>query len=329
MNNTHIPNPAWKPEFTLDLKSASGPKFLEVVEAFDRSTKELSELPPLPFKANDWYTITAEIAEALLRRNRPGANRKVTFATVRYYYVQMHADQWPKTGQPIILTVEDILNDGQHRLWAAYLGLVSFQTYVIIDAPHIDDAFAYIDNVKPRNPAAALQTAGFNGLSPLLSQTIQVAQNVEADIFTCHKKKQSIKASPIEVLNYVKRYPEIKRAVHLTAGEYKDAHQLIGHKEIAAYVAFRIIALHGEEICDRFMDELTFASNDEAHPLKALRSFLDRQSRTAEPMAKHLVLAHIIKAFNAWINGTLLKRVTIVADDPFPQFVEAGQEQAN
>jgi hypothetical protein len=59
----------------------------------------------------------------------------------------------------------------------------------IVDAPSIPNLFAFIDNVRQRNPSAALQTAGFDGLSPLISQTIQMSVNFEAGAYTCLKKK--------------------------------------------------------------------------------------------------------------------------------------------
>jgi hypothetical protein len=237
----------------------------------------------------------------------------------------MKAGEWPRTGQPLIFTVDGALVDGQNRLWAAYLGLVSFDTYIVADAPLTEKLFAYIDNCKVRNASAALETAGLNGLSPLISQTIHVAHNVETGVYTCQKRKRSIRMAPIQVLHYLDKFPDIRKAAHLTAGEYRSTYEIIGHKDIAAFVAFKIMTLHDEEVCDRFMEAIGFpdenwADND---PRKALHTFLVKQSKTQDPLPKHLVLAHIIKAFNAWIQSVPMRRVSIATDDAFPQFVEA------
>jgi hypothetical protein len=329
MNKSDNPNPGWEPEFTLDLNSASGQRFQDLVDAFERSTKELGELPPLQLKSG-WNTITPQLAEELLRRNRAGANRKAQLSTIAYYAMQMFSKMWPKTGQPILFTKNGILIDGQHRLWAAYLGLVSFDTYVVVDVPDIEKLFAYIDNSKPRNASAALQTAGLNGLSPLISQTIQVSVSYERGDYTCHKKKRSIKMAPIQVLDYLEAHPQLRYAVRLSAGEYKEAREAIGHKEIAAFVIYKIITLHNEEVCEHFMEDLAYAhestsADDEA--VKKLRVYLDKQARSTEPMAKHLVLAYIIKAFNAWFTRSPIKRLIVDADESFPQFAEAEKAQ--
>jgi hypothetical protein len=326
MKNQPANNPVseWVPEFSLDLALASGQKFQDLVEAFNESTKALAELPPLKLK-NGWASITPEIAEALLRRNRPGANRKASLATILYYASQMHAGLWPKTGQPIILTVDGVLIDGQHRLWAAYLGHVTFDSFVVTDVPTIDHVFAYIDNGKARNAAAALQTAGLNGLSPLISQTIQITFAFEAGLYTCGKKRRAPRMAPVQVLNYLERCPDIRKAAHLVAGEHKDACEVIGHRDVTAFVAYKIIALHNEEVCDRFMEEISYADENRSDndPLKALRTYLVKQSKSEAPASKHVILAHVIKAFNAWVTETPMKRVAVATDDPFPQFAEA------
>lgn len=319
------PVPGWEPEFTLDLATATPQQFTEIVDAFERSTKALGEnLPALPFTKNDWYSVDAQMMEAALRRNRPGTNRKLSFSTVHYYWMQMKAGGWPKTGQALIFNVAGDYNDGQHRAWAAYLGRLTFDTYVIVDAPVVENVFAYIDNVKVRTPASALQTAKFNGLSSLISQTIQIASTYDIGAYTCFKKKHVFRMAPIQYLQYAKQHPDIKTAVRLVVADHKDAMETIGHKDVTTFVGYKIISLFGEETCERFLEEIAYpneaySDNDAVH---ALRIFLAKQAKTDDPQPKHIVLALVIKAFNAWVSGTPLKRVAVHTDDPFPQFVE-------
>lgn len=319
------PSSGWVPEFTLDLNKATGQGFSELVEEFHASTKAMGEIKPTKLK-NGWLTITPQMAEMFLRFNRPGANRKLELVTVMYYASQMKAEQWPKTGQGIVFDEDGWLQDGQHRLWACYLGRVSFDSYVVADVPVIPNLFAYLDNSRTRTASVALQTAGLNGLSPLISQTIQVAHNFELGIYTCQAKKQrTAKMPPIQYLHYVDQHPEVRRAAHLTASEYREATEAIGHKGITSFIVYKIITLHDEDVCDRFMEQISLTEEAEDETLKALNAFLLRQSKSKDPLPKHLVLAHVIKAFNAWTTQTVLKRVALPSDDPFPQFVEPGQ----
>jgi hypothetical protein len=108
--------PEWQPKFPLDLDTAKPKLFDDIKGKFDAWVKAdpLSEAFEL---TTGWYTITPQQAEQLLRRNRPGANRKVQLSTVQYYGHQMRAGEWPKTGQPLIFDEHGVLIDGQHRLW--------------------------------------------------------------------------------------------------------------------------------------------------------------------------------------------------------------------
>jgi hypothetical protein len=135
MKKTDNPNPGWVPEFTLDLNSTSGQRFQEVVDLFEKSTKALTQVPPLPFKRNGWSVITPEISEICLRHNRLGKAWRVSLSRVIDYATQMRTGALPKTGEPIIFTVGDELVDGQDRLWACYLGSVSFEAFVVMNVP--------------------------------------------------------------------------------------------------------------------------------------------------------------------------------------------------
>jgi hypothetical protein len=331
MKKTEAPTPGWTPEFTLDLATASSQSFQELVEQFYKNTKAREVVPAFTLKSG-WNKISPQAAEDLLRRNHPGGNREPSLSTVVYYATQMQANAWPRTGQPLIFTADGWLRDGQHRLWAAYLGLVSFETYVVTDVPVIENLFAYLDNVKPRNASTALATAGLNGLSPLISQIVQLAFNFEHGVYTCQKKKKFVRMAPIQVIHYLETHPEIRRAAKVTASEYRSASEAIGWKEIAGFVAYKIIALHDEDVCERFMEQIGFDDDlfIDHDALKALNTFLRKEAKkTKDQLPKHLILAHVIKAFNAWISGTPIKRVSIATDDEFPQFAEAtksGQE---
>lgn len=322
--NTENPSSGWEPEFVLDLASATAQQFNEVVEAFEASTKALGEnLPPLPFTKNDWYLNVPQDAEIALRHNRPGSNRKLSFATVQYYWRQQRDGAWPKTGQPIIFNVENWMQDGQHREWASYLGQTSFDTYVIVDAPVVPNVFAYIDNSKVRTAAAALQTAKFNGLSTLIAQTVQIASNFELGAYTCYKTRHVDRMSPIQYVLYAEKHPEIRYATRLVVANHKEAMEAIGYKEVAVFVAYKILSLYGEDTTERFLEDVfPNEPSPDNDALRALRVFLAKQAKTDDPLPKHLILAHVIKAFNAWITETPVKRIAIHPDDPFPQFAE-------
>jgi len=310
------------PKFTLDLTTASTRAFNELLENFEIWRRNQETLP-LDL-ANGWRIVTQEDAEGMLLRNPVGANRRPTLSTVKYYAKQMAKGDWKKTGQPVIFDSSGVLLDAGHRLWAAYLSGSSFPTYVIGDVPPDPTVFAYIDNGKARNAADALATAGLNGLSKTLAQVVNIAMHYEQGRYTASTKKSLDKVTPIEVVHYVQENENLRLAARLMAGEYKAAREILFHKDIASFLAFRIVDLHGESVLDGFMTELGIVPEEpqEGSPIAALQKVMADDERAAEPMAKHQVLGHAIKAFNAWVTGEQVRKLTLRVNEAFPRFVQ-------
>jgi hypothetical protein len=320
---------AFTPKFTLDLQSASKNAFDKVLEDFEawRATQKPRKLD----LANGWKTVTQEVAEGMLLRNPIGSNRKPTLPTVKYYSRQMQNGGWKKTGQPILFDTEGTLLDAGHRLWSCYLTQnASFDTYVVGDVPADPTLFAYIDNGKSRTAADALATAGLNGLSKQLGAVVTIAMLYEHGCFTASTKKPMDRMSPIEVVEYVRENENLQLAVRLMAGEHKAAANLLTYKDVAGFLAFQIMELHGEETLDEFMHDLARVGDDEhddGSPIAALQHVMDADKRTSEPMKKHQVLGHAIKAFNAYILREQVKKITLKVNETFPRFVKPQPTQ--
>lgn len=312
---------AFTARFTLDLNSASTRAFNTLLDEFEtwRATQEPRDLD----LTNGWKVITQEIAESMLLRNPVGANRRPTLPTIKYYARQMVNKEWKKTGQSILFTSDGKLLDAGHRLWASYLSGASFPTYLIGDVPPDTNLFAYIDNSKARSASDALATAGLNGLSKQLAQVANIAMHFEHHCYQASTKKSLEKVSPIEIVHFVAEHENLRLGARLMAGEYKSAASVIAYKDVAAFVAFQIIELYGEEELEPFMTELGDVGADpqEGSPIAALQKVMAEDANTMEPMAKHQVLGHVIKAFNAWYQEEPVKKISLKVNETFPRFV--------
>jgi hypothetical protein len=315
----------WTPYTRLDLSTASAPAFSQMLEDFDewRAAQKPRELD----LTNGWKTITPEIAEVMLMRNPLTANRKPALSTVKYYARQMLGNDWKKTGQPLIFTREGRAVDCGHRLWACYLSGATFESYVIGD---VDDEqpnlFAYLDNGKARSAADALATAGLNGQSKLLSQVVNIATHYEQNCYTPSGKKKLDRMSPVEIIDYVTARPNLRTAARLISGEHKSAATIIGFRDVTAFTAFQILELYDEPTLDDFLTELANVDEDdhaEGSPVAALQKVLDGDKVARTPMAKHQVLGHVIKAFNAWMNEETVRKITLRVNEDFPRFIGA------
>lgn len=315
---------SYSPHIALDLSKTSSAAWTAALEKFEEYRQTQHEtLPPFDMP-NGWYTVTPEMAEGMLLRNLVGANRKPSLATVSYYARQMAKGDWKKTGQAIIFTNKGKLVDAGHRLWACYFSGASFDTYIISDVEDDDGTlFAYIDNSKPRNAGDALATAGLNGMSKLLAQVVKIAVLYDGGCYSATKTRQLDRMSPIEVVDYVQRRPNIQTAARYMAGEHKSATKAIGYADVATFAAYQIIDLHGEETLDEFMYELDRDDHEDDSPIFALQKVLANDKNAKEPMARQHILACVIKAFNYWIRQepATHKKIPLRTNEEFPEFL--------
>lgn len=310
------------PKFSLDLQSASTRAFTQVLEDFNawRQTEPSRNLD----LSNGWKIITPENAEGMLMRNPLSANRRPTLATVKYYARQMLTENgWKATGQAVLFNTKGDLLDAGHRLWASYLSGASFPSYLIGDVPADPRVFAFIDNGKARTTADALSTAGFNGLSKLLAATASIAMYFDNDCYTASTKKSMERVTPIEMVTFVQENSALRQAARLMMGEHQAATKVLLYKDVASFVAFKIIELHDEETLDLFMNEVGQIRDDreEGSPIAALQKVMADDEHNKEPMQKHQVLGHIIKGFNAWLNEEQVKKISLKVNETFPRFV--------
>ncbi len=93
--------------------------------------------------------ITPARAEELLRLN--SKNRRVNPTVVHQYATLMQANKWHENGDPIRVSTEEILLDGQHRLLALIRAGATLKMPVITGLR--PDVFATIDRQFSRTPA--------------------------------------------------------------------------------------------------------------------------------------------------------------------------------
>lgn len=306
-------NENWSPKFTCDLNSLSGRSFAQLMDdiALWRKTTPKTSLN----LATGWMTVTPEIAESMLLHNTK--NRPVSFGQVRYYADMMQKGEWVKTGQPLIFDTEEVLLDAGHRLMACYLSGASFETYVIADVPANPTLFAYIDNSKPRDVADAMMTAGMNGLSKRVKPVLQIAHRFDHGAYSMSGVTGVPRLSPYQMLLYVQAHPQLMNAAKVVRSEYEKATAVVGHFDLTVFVAFKILELHDDEdLLDEFMEEL--GSDNPTGPVATLQKKLADNNKCVKPMHKHVILACLIRTFNAWFHEENPKTVVPRVDAPFP-----------
>ncbi len=315
-----------------NLSNATARSFKELVGTFNAWAATIPPPDPLKFK-DGWVTFTPKMSLDFLKHTAlTKSNRRVSFAAVQYYAEQMKAGDWPKTGQPMIIDTAGVPEDGQHRAWSSVLSNTPFETYVVASVPPHEHLFAYMDNGKIRGAADALETAGLNGQSRVLAVVVRLARYYDANALTTEGKGYQAKASPREVMRYVAAHPQLRIAIHAMWGEYPDVASLMVHPNVAGLTAFKITELYGEDMLDRFASDLMTADQDSSNatlPLVALKKKLIQIDAAAKTMKAHLVLAHVIKCFNAWRNRQTIKKLGVNVDERYPRFEDPAAVTAN
>ena len=317
---------------TLDLENQRPKEVLALVEAFEADIKAKPELGPLPVKTG-WNEISPIVAVDLLRRNRPGANRKIDPATVFYYARQMAKGEWKATGQPFLIDENGILLDCQHRCYAVIISGATIKSYVVTNVEALPLMFAYIDNSRPRTAATALQTAGLNGVSAVIAKIIRIGEEVRLGIYNPTGPVEKLqRMSPADVLKAAGNYPNAQKAARSASSDWSDAVKYLGdRKEVVAYLGMRIIDVYGEELADDFFEAVIDTSDRPSDdPIAALRKEIDKDNRAEKPMKKQHMLGALIKAFNAWHKHEPLgRRWMLLVNEDFPKLDEGETQQAD
>ena len=325
----------WAPAVRCDL--TAGPQaFQHAVTAF-RKWAEEQPRPKLDF-SDGWHTITPEMAEQLLICN--ARNRALRWSEVLRYGTSMANKRWKKTGETVIITDRGDLEDAGHRLFASYFSNCSFETYVV-NVPHDEELFAYIDDGVSRNGQDTLQCAGLNGLSKQLQAVIKnFAIRYDEKLLTFHGRARPFPISNVDILDYARANPELVDTAHIVADLYPTVMRRLDSNSVAVFLAWKIRQAYGTNVLDDFMNALQTPANDlpAGHPVATLLRRLDEHeaAKTAAPRStkaekkltdlKILVLA--MRAFNFWRTGSSVRRLDPRMDDPFPS-IEAADEEAN
>jgi hypothetical protein len=311
----------WTPVVELNLETAGTSAFIDAVTVFRQWAAKQPDPNPLTLQ-NGWYTVTPQMSEDFLRRNR--TNRKVSFQTVRKYYYAMVNGEWRRTGQGLIFDATGKAQDLQHRCWAGYLGNVSFDTFIVTDVPPDADLFAYIDDNKPRSSADALFTSGMNGLSPMIAGAIKLAWRYDHNALAILKQPRVRDMSIREVLEFSRANPTLIASAHNLIGTYPKAVKVIGQKPVAVFFAWRAGEMYGEDALESFLVPLgSGALLAEDSPILALRNRLLAEQDDESAMNQPRRLALLIKAFKLHRAGKAItgrSGLSLRDNERFPRF---------
>jgi hypothetical protein len=245
-------------------------------------------------------------------------NRRLRIAVVHKYARRMKEGLWKLNGQPIILSDEGKLLDGQHRLEAVAL-VGKPQVFLVVQGKF---DFKTMDENKPRDGADVLGIeTDFKHLLVLQSATRHILRHEygianEVSYFTTAKGSTTLDVENSEILAFVKKNPMLLEIATKTVSLRSSYGGLVPvSPTVAAW--FLVATKHGHEDGDTFFEcLLSGAGLPPGDPRLALRRRLANETREGHRTLPVMSFALICKAWN--IRGQTIKVLVIKDGEAFP-----------
>ncbi|HKU25655.1 MAG TPA: hypothetical protein VJQ54_09300 [Candidatus Sulfotelmatobacter sp.] len=248
--------------------------------------------------------LSPELATVLLEKNE--LNRNLSELTVLKYVNDICRGMWSLNGEPLIISREGALNDGQHRCHAVIRSGRSIETFFSFGAAR--ETRTTIDQGLAKSPGDYL---GMDGI-PCGKRVAHAARVIYLyDTFGKIVRNSDLQPTKVQISSFVHSKPEI-----LASSDF------VGSRSKGAGTNGLLIGLHcifsriSRQEADRFIDDLLkgvgLAENDPAYVLRERLMEEKRKRRVFEAVSAEL----IIRAWNMHRRGRKADKLQIGATFP-------------
>lgn len=235
--------------------------------------------------------LTPALARVLLARNPD--NRKISATIVENYARDMSNGSWAFNGEPIIVSSDGKLNDGQHRC-EAVISSGATVTTVLIVGPDRSSRLT-VDQGKIRVVADYL---GMNGLVDATSLGAMVNFIWQHQNHGMISQTPSFRPTKSEILAFVDQHPNVVESLSRTPSTGVNA---VGGRAMIAYIHWLLTKAGGRDAAELFLDALVKGSNlVPRSPILYARNRLMNERGRLNPNEKAELL---IRAWNASRRG--------------------------
>ncbi|SCB30532.1 hypothetical protein GA0061101_106121 [Rhizobium lusitanum] len=244
--------------------------------------------------------LTPAMARVMLARN-PG-NRKLSSIIVENYARDMANGAWAFNGEPIIISNDGKLNDGQHRCEAVLASNTAIRVVLIIGPDR--ESRLTVDQGKTRMTGDYLGMNGHVDSVALAAAAKFVWQHVNHSFIT---QTQAFRPTKMEVLSFVEDHPSVAESLAAIPSKGSDA---VGGRAILAFAHWTFTRVSGKpEAVSMFMDALIKGSNlVPRSPILYARNRLMSERGRLKPNEKAEL---IIRAWNASRRGDKVSNLPI------------------
>ena len=247
--------------------------------------------------------------------DRP-TNRPLHPAKIAEYRRALRRKRFVPNGEPIILTVDGKVLDGQNRLTAAGEEDIDLRTYVVYLNGVVKpiDAFETMDSGAGRSAGEVLHILGeknYNLLAAIVKRAIYWGQGV---------REAKVAPTKHEVAVYVRRHKIVREMAALVQSYHAELRGVI-NGSLLGFVGYEAMQIDREKAF-KFVTAVATGENlSKKNPAMALRSRLIANSTAKAKLTQKEVLALTIKTWNSYRKQKTVSTLRWQsAQEPFPTF---------
>jgi hypothetical protein len=237
-------------------------------------------------------TIDPNKAKSFLTVNK--GNRPVSETLVNQFADDMRAGRWKLNGDAIRFDEDDMLIDGQHRLYAIVKSGVTLQMFCIQGLPH--EVFDTIDTGKRRSNSDILALRGEKNTN-VLAGAIRILANYEQSPSRFGGSGGWTGCSAVKAEDVINRHPMLREFVSKCSNQsIKSLHVSVTLVAALLYIFW----MRDQRLALEFLDGLNRGFNrNDLDPFFILREKLIRlrEVKNQKPDMKYIA-AIFIKAWN-------------------------------
>lgn len=262
--------------------------------------------------------VTPEKALEILKTNK--RNRPLKKNWVMFFADQMDRGLWKFNGESIIISADNVLLDGQHRL-AAVVKSNKSQKFIIVYG--IDqEAFNTIDVGTARTAGDMLSIDNVKNGNKIAG-IIKVHEVLKRNNYQTGHGASRLKLSKQEIVYTFREDEEFWNEMLVIARRYYSKLKILSVRSIGGYYAYLIKEKkHDVSVVNGFFNQLFYFQGAENNSINILRDKLLKEVTGRHKMTTKYKHAMIVKAWNAYIKGKEYKTLSYnIENEPMPELI--------
>lgn len=267
-------------------------------------------------------SITPDKAKEMLNGNT--MNRTKNQVYIRSLAKEMKDGNWAMTGQPIVVSKEGILLDGQHRLEAVIASGVPIDLMVVRGVDK--DTFKFIDTGKGRSAGDMLSIEGYKD-STGIAVVAKVIMAYENGVISATggkgvgvREKATYGLTNSNILAYIKEHEKLVKDCRRVAESCRKFGKFLTMTDYALF--YYILGNIDPKEAETFLHQISKGNSlSDGHPVLLLRNkFIDART-FRRPYTQKVKLGMTFKAWNLHRQGRIKGNVAFNLSEELPKLL--------